>query len=85
MMEQLPDTAGMRGGVLMQPGHHYKYDRCARMTGARIVEGDLTDFTDIACVLHPAHLDGANGTLPLERSPSARTRTASPSSSTPRT
>jgi len=65
-MEQLPDTAGMRGGVLMQPGHHYKYDRCARMTGARIVEGDLTDFADIACVLHPAHLDGANGTQPLE-------------------
>jgi L-seryl-tRNA(Ser) seleniumtransferase len=37
------------------------------MTGARIVEGDLTDFTDIACVLHPAHLDGKNETQPLEQ------------------
>jgi len=65
-MEQLPDTSGMRAGVLMQPGHHYKYDRCARMTGARIVEGDLSSFDDIACVLHPAHLDGRAGTQPLE-------------------
>ena len=61
-MEQLPDTTGMRAGVLMQPGHHYKYDRCARMTGAHIVEGDLTSFDGIACVLHPAHLEAA---LPL--------------------
>lgn len=67
LMEQLPDTAGMRSGVAMQKGHHYKYDRCARMTGARIVEGDLSSFDDIACVLHPAHLDGKDGTLPLAR------------------
>jgi D-glucosaminate-6-phosphate ammonia-lyase len=65
-MEQLPDTRGMRGGVYMQRGHHYKYDRCARMTGARIVEGDLSSFDEVACVLHPAHLDGWNGTRPLE-------------------
>jgi L-seryl-tRNA(Ser) seleniumtransferase len=65
-MEQLPDTTGMRAGVLMQRGHHYKYDRCARMTGARIVESDLSSFDDIACVLHPAHLDGRDGTAPLE-------------------
>lgn len=65
-MEQLPDTTGMRAGVLMQRGHHYKYDRCARMTGARIVEGDLSAFDDVACVLHPAHLDGRGGTQPLE-------------------
>ncbi len=65
-MEQLPETRGMRGGVLVQPGHRYKYDRCARMTGARIVESDLTSFDDVACVLHPAHLDGKDGTLPLE-------------------
>ena len=63
-MEQLPDTTGMRDGVLMQAGHHYKYDRCARMTGARIVEGDLTDFSGIACVLHPAHLE-ERAALPL--------------------
>jgi D-glucosaminate-6-phosphate ammonia-lyase len=62
-MEQLPDTTGMRSAVLMQHGHHYKYDRCARMTGARIVEGDLTSFDGVACVLHPAHLD--DRALPL--------------------
>jgi seryl-tRNA(Sec) selenium transferase len=65
LMEQLPDTTGMRSGVLMQPGHRYKYDRCARMTGAHIVEGDLSSFENVACVLHPAHLDGRNDTLPL--------------------
>ena len=65
LMEQLPTTAGMRSLVLMQPGHRYKYDRCARMTGAHIVEGDLSSFEDVACVLHPAHLDGMNGTQPL--------------------
>jgi L-seryl-tRNA(Ser) seleniumtransferase len=66
LMEQLPDTSGMRSDVLMQPGHHYKYDRCARMTGARIVESDLSSFENAACVLHPAHLE-ARGALPLER------------------
>jgi L-seryl-tRNA(Ser) seleniumtransferase len=65
LMERLPSTEGMPASVLMQPGHHYKYDRCARMTGARIVES-LDSFDGAACVLHPAHLDGANGTLPLE-------------------
>jgi D-glucosaminate-6-phosphate ammonia-lyase len=65
LMEQLPETTGMRSAVLIQRGHRYKYDRCARMTGARIVEGDLTSFDDVACVLHPAHLDGREGTLPL--------------------
>jgi L-seryl-tRNA(Ser) seleniumtransferase len=73
LMEQLPDTAGMRSGVLMQRGHHYKYDRCARMTGAELVECppdeaalDAALAGEIACVLHPAHLDGTSGTLPLE-------------------
>lgn len=66
LMEQLPETTGMRGSVLIQRGHRYKYDRCARMTGARLVEGDLTSFDDIACVLFPAHLEGRDGTLRLE-------------------
>ncbi len=69
LMEQLPDTTGMRSVVLMQPGHRYKYDRCARMTGARIVEGDPETAIDgeTVCVLYPAHLQGKDGTLPLER------------------
>ena len=70
LMEQLPTTTGMRASVLMQRGHHYKYDRCARMTGASIVECEPSAFEsvlsgDVACVLHPAHLDGTSGTAPL--------------------
>jgi L-seryl-tRNA(Ser) seleniumtransferase len=76
LMEQLPDTTGLPGNILMQRGHRYNYTRCALMTGARLVEaGDAAgtrdaDFEhflskDIACVLHPAHLDGRNGTIPL--------------------
>jgi L-seryl-tRNA(Ser) seleniumtransferase len=68
-MEQLPDTTGMRSAVAMQPGHRYKYDRCARMTGARIVEGDPQKTIDeqTACVLYPVHLEGKNEMLPLEQ------------------
>lgn len=71
-MEQLPDTTGMQDGVVMQRGHRYRYDRCARLPGSRIVEVEgapevfrraLDDGA--ACVFHPAHLDGAPGTLPL--------------------
>lgn len=70
LMEQLPDTTGMRSQVLMQCGHHYKYDRCARMTGATILECEPADLAgalsgDVACVLFPAHLEGRDGTLPL--------------------
>jgi L-seryl-tRNA(Ser) seleniumtransferase len=75
--ERLPDTSGMRSEVLIQAGHRYKYDRQVGMTGARLVEigtpngtradqleAALSDRT--AMVLHPAHLDGRPGTLPLE-------------------
>jgi len=70
LMEQLPDTAGMRRGVLIQRNHRYKYDRCARMTGATLVECDPDGMDealggDIACVLYPAHLEGRDGTLSL--------------------
>jgi D-glucosaminate-6-phosphate ammonia-lyase len=72
LMEQLPTTTGMRAGVLMQDGHRYKYDRCARLTGAAIVECDPSASAlgealagDVACVFLPAHLDGTNGTVPL--------------------
>jgi D-glucosaminate-6-phosphate ammonia-lyase len=72
-MEQLPDTTGMADGVVMQGPHRYKYDRCARIPGGRIVEvasGDRSRLQEaldetIACVLHPAHLDGVEGSLPL--------------------
>jgi D-glucosaminate-6-phosphate ammonia-lyase len=71
-MEQLPDTNGMQDAVVMQRGHRYRYDRCARLPGARIVEVEGTPELvrralddGAACLFHPAHLDGAPGTLPL--------------------
>ena len=75
--ERLPDTAGMKSEVLIQAGHRYKYDRQVSMTGARLVEigsrnGTRRDQLEsalnsqTAMVMHPAHLDGRPGTLPLE-------------------
>jgi len=71
LMEQLPDATGMPDVVVMQAAHRYRYDRCARLPGARIVEAAgenelrtaLAD--DAAAILHPAHLDAAEGTVPL--------------------
>lgn len=70
-MEQLPDTAGMVDRVVVQRGHQYRYLRCARLPGARIVEvagdEDLRRALDdgAAALLHPAHLEGAPGTIAL--------------------
>jgi D-glucosaminate-6-phosphate ammonia-lyase len=74
--EQLPDTTGMKNEVVMQRHHRYKYDRCARMTGARVIEAGDDRGTTLeqlaatlgprtAAVLFPAHLDGKPGTVPL--------------------
>jgi len=75
--ERLPDTSGMKDEVLIQAGHRYKYDRQVSMTGARLIEigsrnGTRRDQLEAALggqaamVIHPAHLDGRPGTLPLE-------------------
>ncbi len=75
--EQLPDTSGLRDEVVIQAAHRYKYDRQAWMTGARRVEIGSVDGTHpdqlraaiserTAAILHPGHLDGDGGTLPLE-------------------
>jgi D-glucosaminate-6-phosphate ammonia-lyase len=74
--ERLPDATGMKDEVLIQRRHRYKYDRCARMAGARLVEtGDDNGTTSqqisaaigpkTAAVLFPAHLDGLPGTVSL--------------------
>ena len=74
--EQLPDTHGMPDRVIIQRGHHYLYDRCARMTGATLLQvGDEKGTTAAqleaaldnraAVIVFPAHLDGASGTLTL--------------------
>jgi len=68
----------MRSEVLIQAGHRYKYDRQTIMTGARLIEigsanGTRADQYEAALsertamILHPAHLDGKPGTLPLEQ------------------
>lgn len=74
--EQLPDVTGLKGEFLIQARHRYKYDRCARLAGARLVEvGDSRGTTaaqieaaigaGTALLLHPAHLDGREGTVAL--------------------
>ena len=35
---RLPDTAGMRNEVLVQPSHRHMYDHAVRMVGARLIE-----------------------------------------------
>ena len=71
--EQLPDIDIERRTVILQSGHRYKYVRCALLAGGKVKEGSfgsaaelaeaLTD--EVAAILHPAHLDGAEGTVPL--------------------
>lgn len=73
VMEALPATDAT---VLIQRGHAYKYARCARLAGARLVEVDPSRLEEVeparlggepvAAILHPAHLDGAPGTRPLD-------------------
>lgn len=76
-IERLPDTAQLPNEVLIQHGHRYKYDRCLRLAGIDLKEiGSGTQITakeleaafspKVAMAIFPAHLDGAQGTLPLE-------------------
>jgi L-seryl-tRNA(Ser) seleniumtransferase len=82
--EQLPDTTGLRGEVVLQRNHRYKYDRLIRLAGARLrLAGDERGTTAAeleaaigpatAALFLPAHLDGRGGTVPLrEAVPLAR-------------
>jgi L-seryl-tRNA(Ser) seleniumtransferase len=73
---RLPDTTGMKNGILIQAGHRYHYERAVTVPGGRLVEvGDARGTTaaqleaalgqNAAAVLFPAHLDGKPGTLSL--------------------
>jgi L-seryl-tRNA(Ser) seleniumtransferase len=61
----------MADSVVVQRDHQYRYVRCARLPGARVVEVEgeeaLRRALDdgAAAVLHPAHLEGAPRTIPL--------------------
>ncbi|MBS1882879.1 MAG: aminotransferase class V-fold PLP-dependent enzyme [Actinobacteria bacterium] len=74
--ERLPEVSGAARGLVMQRGHRYKYARCALLAGAKLIEvgseghtsaKELADALDgsVAAILHPAHLDGVDGSLPL--------------------
>lgn len=74
--ERLPGGPPHSRQVIMQRAHRYKYTRVALLAGADIVEaGDDqgTSGTQLeaalagggAAILHPAHLDGRNGSIPL--------------------
>jgi L-seryl-tRNA(Ser) seleniumtransferase len=72
--ERLPDVELERRTVLLQEGHRYKYARCALLAGGRIREFSAASpeglsaalSPDVAAILHPAHLDGRDDTLPLD-------------------
>lgn len=72
--ERLPAGDAERRTVLLQKGHNYKYARCALLAGGQLREVDTESpddlaaalTADVATVLHPAHLDGRDGTQPLE-------------------
>jgi len=74
--ERLPDVSGLRGDVLIQSGHRYKYDRQVGMTGAALVEVGSENGTrpeqiaeaigaNTAMILYPAHLESKPGSVPL--------------------
>jgi D-glucosaminate-6-phosphate ammonia-lyase len=71
--ERLPDVDLPRRTVLLQEGHRYKYARCALLAGAKVRESRVESpdrlssalTADVAGILHPVHLDGRDGTLPL--------------------
>ena len=77
--ERLPDTTGLtKVEVVIQHNHRFKYDRCARMTGARLVAAGDKNGTSAdqlrrvigpqtAMLLFPAHLDGKGNTLGLKK------------------
>jgi L-seryl-tRNA(Ser) seleniumtransferase len=77
--EQLPNAEGMNSEVAIQRRHRYKYDRMARIAGAKLVEvGDDVRTTPAeldaalgagtAAMCFPAHLDGLEGTVSLDES-----------------
>ncbi len=77
-LERLPDTTGLPNEVLIQRRHRYRYDSVVRLPGARLVEVGTQRGTTIedlasaissrtAAIFFPAHMDRAEGTLPMDR------------------
>jgi len=86
VLERLPDASGAPNDVLIQRRHRYRYDTLVRLAGARLVEVGTRDGTTAedldaaagpktAAIIFPAHLDGIEGTVSMERAiPLARAR-----------
>ena len=78
VLERLPDASGAPNEVLIQRRHRYRYDSVVRLAGARLVEvgshnGTTAEDLDAAAgpktaaIIFPAHLDGIEGTVSMER------------------
>src|SRR5690348_14153815 len=78
LLERLPDTAGLPNEVLIQRRHRYRYDSVVRLPGTRLIEVGSQSGTTIedmastissrtAAVFFPAHMNGADGTVPMDR------------------
>lgn len=76
--EALPSTGERPAGVLIQRAHRYKYERCARLAGAELIEvgsdsgtrpedleAAIAGGSGTVAILHAAHLDAERGALPL--------------------
>lgn len=74
--ERLPGGPLHSRRVIMQRAHRYKYTRVALLAGAEIIEAGDDQGTSGAqletaldqggaAILHPAHLDGRDGSIPL--------------------
>ena len=62
LIQQLPDTTGMKDEIVIQRRHRYWYDRCLELAGARLVDAGDEDgtteddiraaITDKTCAIH---------------------------------
>ena len=80
LIQQLPDTTGMKDEIVIQRRHRYWYDRCLELAGARLVDAGDEDgtteddiraaITDKTCAIHVPVTEQAPvdpNIVPLER------------------
>jgi uncharacterized pyridoxal phosphate-dependent enzyme len=74
--KQLPDTSGMKDGIVVLRSHRIHYDQAVRLSGARFVEVGFRDWSaiedvasamgdDTAAVLYVAKFANSSGSVPL--------------------
>jgi D-glucosaminate-6-phosphate ammonia-lyase len=78
VLERLPDASGVPNEIVIQRRHRYRYDSVVRLPGARLVEVGSQNGTTVedlsaamgpkaAAIIFPAHLDGIEGTISMDR------------------